>query len=79
MRRKVEDLGAQDPELRNSPVAWEAEEETEALREQAPGGPACYFNDKPYAHGTTIKSGDSLLRCSRGLWFPISSSDPDNP
>jgi len=75
----TKDLGAQDPELRNSPVAWEGEEDSDALREQAPGSPVCYFNDMPYDHGTLVKSGDSLLRCSYGLWFPVASSDPDNP
>ncbi len=35
------DLGAQGPELRNSPVAWENEEQTGALREQQPGAAVC--------------------------------------
>lgn len=79
MDDKIINLGAQDPELKNSPVAWESEEDTDALREQEPGEPVCYFNDTPYDEGTVVKSGDTLLRCSYGIWFPVASSDPDNP
>jgi len=79
MDDKIIDLGAQDPELKNSPVAWESEEETDALREQAPGAPVCYFNDKPYDESVVVKSGDTLLRCNYGIWIPVASSDPDNP
>lgn len=75
----IPDLGAQDPELRNSPVAWENDEETDALREQEPGAPVCYFNENAYDDGTVVKSGTALLRCSYGIWFPVASSDPDNP
>lgn len=73
------DLGAQDPELKNSPVAWEGDEETESLRESVPGDPACYFNDLPYDHGTIVLSGQVRLRCDRGLWVPAGPADTDNP
>jgi len=79
MDGKPFNAGAQDPELKNSPVAWDSEEETEALREEGPGGPVCFFNDEAYDHDTVIKSGTVLLRCDRGIWFPAGSSDPDNP
>lgn len=65
-----EDLGAQDPELRNSPVAWEADEDTEALRESVPGSAVCFFNDRAYADGTLIRSGITVLRCDHGIWVP---------
>jgi len=70
------DLGAQDPELKNSPVAWETDEETETLRESIPGDPTCYFNDTAYAHGTIVRSGNTLLRCEKGLWVPSGPADP---
>jgi hypothetical protein len=70
------DLGAQDPELKNSPVAWESDEDTETLRESIPGDPTCYFNDKPYANGTIVRSGNTLLRCDKGLWVPGGPADP---
>jgi hypothetical protein len=79
MNDRTLDLGAQDPELRNSPVAWEGDEDTDALRELSPGEPVCYFNDVAYEKGTVVKAGDVLLRCSYGLWLPLASADPDNP
>lgn len=79
MDDKIVDLGAQDPELKNSPVAWESEEDTDALREQSPGAAACYFNSVAYEQGAVVKSGSTLLRCSYGLWVPVASSDADNP
>lgn len=68
-------VGAQDPELRNSPVAWETDEDTEALRESIPEEPECFFNDRKYGHGTVVASGDTHLRCDFGLWIPAA---PDN-
>jgi hypothetical protein len=79
MQPKVSDLGAQDPEARNSPVAWETDEDMETLREAVPGEPICYFNGQAYEHDTVIKSGAVLLRCDHGLWVPAGSSDTDNP
>lgn len=33
----TKDLGAPDPELKNSPIAYENDEETEILRQEIPG------------------------------------------
>ena len=79
MHEKTQHLGAQDPELKNSPVAWEADEDTETLRESIPGDPVCFFNDLAFAHGTIVGSGDVLLRCDHGLWVPAGPGDPSNP
>lgn len=79
MNSKILDLGVQDPEARNSPVAWESDENTETLRESIPGDPVCFFNDQAYDHNTVIKSGTVLLRCDYGLWVPAGPSDPENP
>jgi len=79
MNSKILDLGVQDPEARNSPVAWEIDEDTETLRESIPGDPVCLFNDQAYDHNTVIKSGTVLLRCDYGLWVPAGPSDPENP
>jgi len=68
---KTHDLGAQDPELKNSPVAWETDEETDTLLELVPAaGGVCYFNGSAYSHGTLIRSGTSVLRCDGGVWVP---------
>ena len=73
---EIADLGAQDPERMNSPVAWESDEDSEALREVVPEIPACHFNDQSYSHGTVIRSGTVLLRCEHGIWVQARPSDP---
>lgn len=70
MPNKPRELGAQNPELKNSPIAWEGDEETETLRESLPSEPVCFFNDREYANGTIVTSGSTRLRCERGVWIP---------
>lgn len=77
--RRTVDVGAQDPELKNSPVAWEADDDTETLREAIPGDAVCFFNDLAYGHGTVVMTGGARLRCDRGLWVPAGPADVDNP
>lgn len=79
VKESIPNLGAQDPELKNSPVAWESDEESEVLRRTIPDEPACYFNDTAYSHGTVIQCGTELLRCDHGIWVQAGSSDPVNP
>jgi hypothetical protein len=79
MNNSTPNVGSQDPERRNSPVAWESDEDSEVLRQEVAREPVCYFNDTAYSHGTTVRSGTVLLRCDRGLWVPAGSSDPANP
>jgi hypothetical protein len=69
-------VGAQDPELANSPVAWETDEDPDALREAVPGeAAACVFNGTEYEHGAEVSSGTVVLRCDHGLWLPAGSLD----
>ena len=70
MPKKTLELGTQNPELENSPIAWESDEETETLRESLPSEPVCFFNDREYANGATVVSGTARLRCERGVWIP---------
>jgi hypothetical protein len=70
-------LGTQIPELKNSPIAWEDDEDTEALREALPSEPMCYFNDHEFAHGTIVAGDGVRLRCDRGVWVPEPSSPPN--
>jgi hypothetical protein len=79
MDGKTLQLGAQDPELKNSPVVSESDEEDEALRESIPEEPVCFFNDNAYPHGTVVRSGTGLLRCEYGLWVEAGPADPTNP
>jgi hypothetical protein len=73
------ELGAQDPERKNSPVAWETDEDVETLRESIPDEAACYFNDRAYAHDTVVGSGGVLLRCDHGIWVPAGPAESAKP
>lgn len=73
------DVGAPDPELNTSPIAEDIDEETEVLRQEVPGEPVCYYNDKSYATGDYVKSGTAVLKCDYGIWIPAGPADPDNP
>ena len=72
-------VGAPDPELRNSPIADEEDEDTDVIRQQVPGEAVCYFNGAEFAHGTFVASGSQVLRCSYGVWIDSGSADPRNP
>jgi Protein of unknown function (DUF1496) len=72
-------VGDQDPELKNSPIALESDEDTEALREEIEDAAICYFNNETFRNGALVQSGSLMLRCERGIWVPVGSSDPDNP
>jgi Protein of unknown function (DUF1496) len=67
-------LGTQDPERKNSPIAWEGDEETETLRASIPDEPMCFFNDREYTDGTVVVCDSVRLRCDRGVWVPADPS-----
>ncbi|OOG27659.1 hypothetical protein B1C78_03130 [Thioalkalivibrio denitrificans] len=71
----VPHVGAQDPELQNSPIAMEADEEMDVLRQEVPGEPVCYFNNVAFTHGDLVDSGGTLLRCDYGIWISASTTD----
>ena len=74
-------VGAQDPELKNSPIAGEDDDEEldAAPFDEASAKAVCYFNGESFAAGTIVQSGALMLRCEFGVWVPIGGSDPDNP
>ena len=72
----VPNVGAMDPELRNSPIAQEFDEDAEDVNLQAPVRAVCYFNNKQYANGVFVRSGDMLLRCRDGVWMEAGPADP---
>jgi hypothetical protein len=72
----IPQVGAQDPELRNSPIADEEDEDTDVVRQQVPGEPVCYFNGAEYRDGAFVMSGSQLLKCSYGVWVDEGSGDP---
>jgi hypothetical protein len=79
MSNSIKQVGAPDPELKNSPIIEELDEELETLEMERVEMPACYFNGEAYRDGTYIYSGDKLLRCERGNWVRTGSRDQDNP
>jgi hypothetical protein len=77
--RSIPQVGAQDPELRNSPIAEEEDEDTDTVRQQVPGEPVCWYNGGEYRHGDYVASGSQVLRCAYGVWVEAGSTDPRNP
>jgi len=75
----VHEVGAPDPELPNSPIVEETDEDFDAagqvLREDA----VCYFNGRRYPDGQYVRSGAELLQCMRGTWVQQGPGDPANP
>lgn len=67
----IADVGAQDPDQKNSPIALESDEETVLLREEIPEEPFCYFNSEVFPDAAVVKSGPLTLRCDRGIWVPV--------
>jgi len=72
-------VGAPDPELRNSPIVEEAGEDYEVAAQALAEEPLCYFNGRAYRHDQFVCSGSELLRCARGVWLQEGTCDPDNP
>lgn len=65
-------LGAPDPEQRNSPILdRDTEEEIPTLDDEIESG-ACYFNGQRFPFGEYVRSGDELLHCEpRGVWVKV--------
>ncbi len=73
-------VGASDPERRNSPIQTDPEQSFELLWEQVGDESAgCYFNDVYYGDGSDVLSGKTYLRCERGIWVEIGTQVPIAP
>jgi hypothetical protein len=72
-------VGAPDPEKRNSLIIEESDYDFDVLGQEVPDTPVCYFNGQAYAEETYICSGDELLRCEQGVWIRSGSCDTVNP
>ena len=77
--KHIQDVGAPDPELKNSPIAEENDEESDVIRQEMPGEPVCYFNNQSFETGSYIKTGTSVLKCVYGIWEQAGPADPENP
>jgi hypothetical protein len=70
MNDSLPQVGAPDPELKNSPIIDESEyDEQAASRDLELEEGMCYFNGKAYSIGTYVQSGSELLQCTGGgVW-----------
>ncbi len=75
-RINAPNVGAPDPEMKNSPIFDRESEEFEAIDLELETG-VCYFNGVSYRIGEYVCSGNELLRCEeRGVWVRKGSCYP---
>ncbi len=67
-RLNVPDVGAPDPELKNSPI-FDRESNGFELMDLELESRVCYFNNVAYADGDYVCSGNELLHCEHGVWI----------
>jgi hypothetical protein len=72
-------VGDQDPEQKNSPIAMESDDESQLLRQEIPGEGVCFFNGEAFEQGTLVQSGATILRSDRGIWVPVGNVESDIP
>lgn len=73
------DVGASDPNLKNSPFIEENDEESLAFIQTSEGKNVCYFNGITFEDGQYVCSGSSsLLQCKNGAWIQVGTCDPEN-
>lgn len=67
MTKHIPQVGAPDPERRNSPILDDEDEEVPTELEVETG--VCYFNGVTYPLGSHVLSGAEVLHCEeRGVW-----------
>lgn len=71
MRDTLPQVGAPDPELRNSPIIDDAEyDEHDGSRDLELESAGCYFNGQAFPIGQYVLSGSEVLLCTeRGVWL----------
>jgi len=75
MTDTVFQVGAPDPELKNSPIFDEYDEPSLDMELEAG---ACYFNNVAYPVGQFLLSGSELLHCEeRGVWVRRGEKRPE--
>ena len=72
-------VGDQDPEQKNSPIAVESDDESQLLRQEIPGEGVCFFNGEAFEQDALVQSGATVLRCDRGVWVPVGNVESDTP
>jgi hypothetical protein len=75
---KTIQVGAPDPELKNSPISEEMDDDEVAVLE-AEDQSVCYYNGTSYPAGQYVCSGSTeLLQCNKGVWVQVGTCDPEN-
>jgi len=68
---QVPQVGAPDPELRNSPII-DARDSEELSLDTELESDACYFNNQRFVIDEYVHSGDELLHCiEHGVWVKV--------
>ena len=67
---KLFQVGAQDPEQKNSAIMDNLESDILSA-DAGPEAGYCYFNDKAFPTGEYVCSGNELLRCEEGGYWVI--------
>ena len=68
-------VGAPDPEHRTSPILSRLDDLGEPSLDSELESGACYFNDRRFAIGDYVRSGDELLHCvEHGVWLKVMES-----
>jgi hypothetical protein len=75
---KTMEVGAQDPELKNSPITGEMDEDFDVISQVSDEQSVCLFNNAIYPHGSYVTSGTVMLVCNNGIWLNVGNSDTDN-
>jgi hypothetical protein len=75
MKHPVPQVGAPDPEHKNSPIVDEEEELSLDLELESG---VCYFNGVAYPIGQFVRTGSELLQCEeRGIWVRKGEMRPE--
>lgn len=67
-KQSTNQVGAPDPELQNSPI-FDSNDNNELSLDRELEEGVCYFNNRTFAIGSYVCSGDELLHCvGSGIW-----------
>jgi len=70
VKETMPQVGAPDPELKNSPIVDHSEyDDRDGLTDVETESAGCYFNGVAFAIGDTVLSGSDVMECApRGVW-----------
>jgi hypothetical protein len=70
VKETMPQVGAPDPELKNSPIVDHSEyDDRDGLTDVETESAGCHFNGAAFDIGDTVLSGSDVLECApRGVW-----------